>query len=324
MKTKIVGKLGKRGMIVLAVLIAVSMIASAGLLTYFGRITTTATVTQGVMVDENNWNVPVTAEFDAQAGCCYCFEHEITNYGCDPIWLDWETSGLPDMDGITVSFTRSPYLGELELEVLDGFALYDDFVVYVDDILVYTYDAMGNGDENWIIHIVDLLPFEINALGTHTVKVDCTSEMWEYFETYGQLGVNYIQLTCELGTLTDYVDIGDETSEAGHNLVGWGCIEPATHGGTWGGIDDCRATWVLDDESYATVDLTLELECEECGDCIGIPIMEDAFELCPDETIQFLICYDFDMLIIPDTYIITTELVPATEPAIPTPPAPPS
>jgi hypothetical protein len=33
---------------------------------------------------------------------------------------------------------------------------------------------------------------------------------------------------------TDYVDIGNTTSEAGHNLQGWGPIEPDTSGGNWG------------------------------------------------------------------------------------------
>ena len=40
----------------------------------------------------------------------------------------------------------------------------------------------------------------------------------------------------------DSVDIGDTASEAGHNLQGWGPIEPATSGGGYGGIDDCRCT----------------------------------------------------------------------------------
>lgn len=43
--------------------------------------------------------------------------------------------------------------------------------------------------------------------------------------------------------LLDYIDIGDPTSEAGHRLNGWGPIEPATSGGVYGGIDDCRVTW---------------------------------------------------------------------------------
>lgn len=36
-------------------------------------------------------------------------------------------------------------------------------------------------------------------------------------------------------TPIDFVNIGDPTSEAGHNLAGWGPIEPASRGGTWGG-----------------------------------------------------------------------------------------
>ena len=45
----------------------------------------------------------------------------------------------------------------------------------------------------------------------------------------------------------DGVDIGDTTSETGHSLNGWGPIEPLNSGGTWGGIDDARATWVKGD-----------------------------------------------------------------------------
>ena len=41
------------------------------------------------------------------------------------------------------------------------------------------------------------------------------------------------------------VDIGDPTSEgqSGILISGWGPIEPATSGGAYGGIDDCRAVW---------------------------------------------------------------------------------
>lgn len=36
----------------------------------------------------------------------------------------------------------------------------------------------------------------------------------------------------------DFVNIGDPDSEAGHNLYGWGPVEPETHGGHWGGVLD--------------------------------------------------------------------------------------
>jgi hypothetical protein len=44
-------------------------------------------------------------------------------------------------------------------------------------------------------------------------------------------------------TPIDFVNIGDPAGEAGHNLAGWGPIEPARSGGTWGGAGEdgnCR------------------------------------------------------------------------------------
>ena len=40
------------------------------------------------------------------------------------------------------------------------------------------------------------------------------------------------QATC---VTLDLVDVGDPVSEAGHNLVSWGPIEPMTSGGHYGG-----------------------------------------------------------------------------------------
>jgi len=46
-------------------------------------------------------------------------------------------------------------------------------------------------------------------------------------------------------TLVDSVDIGNLTGETGHNLKGWGPVEPATSGGVYGNPGDgtCRVTW---------------------------------------------------------------------------------
>ena len=73
---------------------------------------------------------------------------------------------------------------------------------------------------------------------------------------------------CEWGG--SRVDIGDETSEAGHNLSGWGPIEPAASGGNWGltgptgQVDNCRVIWdISDDAPSATLTLT---NIEPAGD----------------------------------------------------------
>ena len=38
------------------------------------------------------------------------------------------------------------------------------------------------------------------------------------------------------------IDIGNPLSEAGYTLTGWGPIEPATHGGNWGGYSNFDGT----------------------------------------------------------------------------------
>jgi len=57
---------------------------------------------------------------------------------------------------------------------------------------------------------------------------------------------------------TDFVDIG--VAGEGHNMIGWGPIEPATHGGAWGGEGNCRVIWEGeatpdDGKRVATIDL---------------------------------------------------------------------
>ena len=60
---------------------------------------------------------------------------------------------------------------------------------------------------------------------------------------------------------SDYVDIGNPTSEAAHNAVGWGPSEPVATGGNFGGIatwpGTCAVIWhPNDDDPLAEVDMT--------------------------------------------------------------------
>jgi hypothetical protein len=82
----------------------------------------------------------------------------------------------------------------------------------------------------------------------------------------------------------EYVDIGNPVSEAGNNLVGWGPIEPAHSGGTFGGVDDCRAIWAppeADNENWATLTLDFGpvdfqgLRCLDMRHLDGISALDD-------------------------------------------------
>jgi hypothetical protein len=69
--------------------------------------------------------------------------------------------------------------------------------------------------------------------------------------------------------ILDYVDIGDPSSEAGHNLVDWGPVQPDESGGIWGApifptgicrvishvIPDGNGGYVYDQYEWASIDL---------------------------------------------------------------------
>lgn len=304
---KYIGKFGRKAKIGIVLLVVALFVttATAALLPYWGQIRAKGTVAQAVSIDGKPWDKLINFEFDdnpVRPGCCYCNKYTITNIACQGLWLDWEILGL--QEGLYAEWMYPvcggccETLSELEVKVLDGMAEYDDFDVYVDGVLVYSYSASG-GAETWITHNIDLKPYGLPCLGTHTVKIDCTYPTpWPQWSAYGQLAVDYIALyCCDQHYLCDSVDIGKPVSEAGHNLVGWGPVEPMASGGGYGGIDDCRCTWydidakMAGDPSWASVDLTCEIHdqgCEEC-DCQGIPVRWPLY-LEPEESVTLCLC----------------------------------
>jgi hypothetical protein len=84
----------------------------------------------------------------------------------------------------------------------------------------------------------------------------------------------------------DGVDIGVPASEFGHNLVGWGPPEPATHGGSYGGIDECRAIWFDNgdptnpDGNWATLDLDFGMSGDVCLAMMHLEgLADDSFDV---------------------------------------------
>ena len=304
----------KIGIVAITLLVAATLVG-ATLISQFGKVETTMNVIQSITMDGNSYDEVINHNVeDAEAGCCYCFEHEVANNGCEVVTLDFEEWGNPDLIGIDVYYKQRCYLDELVIDVLDGIAD-DSFDVYVDGILVYHYDWSGDTTEIWKTHNIDLTSFKILCYGTHTVKINATGSPWSHFATYGQLGVNMIKLYCYPNVLCDSVDIGNPSSEDGHNLVSWGPVEPSANGGNWGGYGpskpytgDCRVVWDTIDggSTFATVDLT----CDFCECDCEKPDLELPFTLNPDETIEFCICYKLDILLKPGLYTIHHRLVP--------------
>jgi len=91
----------------------------------------------------------------------------------------------------------------------------------------------------------------------------------------------------------DYVDIGNPTSEAGHNLQSWGPPEPATNPGSWGGIaglpnggGTCRVIWSPSD---GTITAEVELNFSGLAEIVSFMhldgIADDTFDVYVDGTL---------------------------------------
>lgn len=174
----------------------------------------------------------------------------------------------------------------LILQHLDGTAR-DAFEVWVyppgepdSAELVFAWPGDDFTEEIWYRSTVS-----VAAHGVRTVRLVSTEDPWSGWPTYGQMAFDTLAVE-ECRPVKDVVDIGNPSSEAGHSLDGWGPIEPATHGGSFGGIADCRAVYASyangDGSDFASADLSFG-DCPEIPKRLRVDHMDgegkDAFEL---------------------------------------------
>ncbi|MCK4415148.1 MAG: T9SS type A sorting domain-containing protein, partial [Candidatus Eisenbacteria sp.] len=121
--------------------------------------------------------------------------------------------------------------------------------------LLFSYPGSPGTSEVWHKTAIRVL-----TSGIMTVKLVAQGEAWSGFGTYGQVAFDAIRVD-DWVPVCSFVDIGVPESESGHNLQGWGPIEPETSGGNYGGIANCRAVYASeangDGNDWATVDLDL-------------------------------------------------------------------
>ena len=97
--------MSRKMMIATAIVVGCFVItASAALLSYYGKVETTATVSQSVLLDGNDYTVPQTHTFDTAGGCYECFEHTLENQGCSEAPINIVTTGL--VGGITTEYYK--------------------------------------------------------------------------------------------------------------------------------------------------------------------------------------------------------------------------
>lgn len=86
------------------------------------------------------------------------------------------------------SFARD---GVLTLRVLNGQAV-DSFKVYVNGVLIDTYTPVAHTGEVWETHTYNLLTM---PTGCVTIKIEATGPSWSGINTYGQLAVDWVNLS---------------------------------------------------------------------------------------------------------------------------------
>jgi hypothetical protein len=207
------------------------------------------------------------------------------NYGgvdnCRPVYAPEDDNRMATVD---LDFGCCEGLKCLTMQHLEGLATNDAFEVYIyppdtprPATPVFTWGGDEQSVEYWMTSGV-----LVDITGIKTVEFYSTEPKWSGWDTYGQVCFDTLMVK-PYTPVKDMVDIGKLTSEAGHNLVGWGPIEPATSGGNYGGIDDCRAIYAPEDND---VSASLELDFGYCScECMVLNmrhldgIAKDAFEV---------------------------------------------
>jgi hypothetical protein len=114
---------------VFAVLIACTLVASAGLLTYYGQVTTEATVQQSVQLRNvggswRNWDNPILKSFTTTGGDCEVEDFEIRNQASIEAEIGIDTSFNTygkGSDGVTVTYwTPEVYSYQKNIPGKDG------------------------------------------------------------------------------------------------------------------------------------------------------------------------------------------------------------
>ena len=318
-------KTGKVILVSMAVAIISVTLVTATLLSYFGQVHTTANVRQSVVMDGNNWNVPISHSFEATGGCNYCFEHNITNRGCDGIWLTFNHEGYPDMIGIDVTVNNYAPPNPCEcvnlpetpvtLVAVDGVSSW--FTMTLSNVPAgyavsngaysgWCVDEYNHMDRN-IQHTVSLytacdpnnpLPdsdwdnvaWLINHKAIGATRAQIQDAIW-YFIDGGYTGSDSVVLSM----INDAKTNGDGFVPAPGQLV-IVVVDASNCVGAPGSAHHHQWTFI-------------EVVMPNCQGVCGTP-MQLPFYLNAGETKHICLCYEFDMLIAPGTYDIYSTLVP--------------
>jgi hypothetical protein len=311
-------------------LIAIAALASAGLLSYYGMITGTATVSQSVLVDGKSYTEPITYTYSGVAGNTVVDgPHNLTNDADIPATVKFETTCCNSTTGqcgyetgaacegitttvtstITESSSYADYASDSQRLValkVSGLTLRD---LLAKD-LEYTVNVTSNPKyaPNINIWITD---------GTNTYVVQAWGKDWS------GTGPHTVSFSGLVTLVAGYGATVNPALGAANTIKG-------THATCYGSPEYCYYTSVSDllaDFGSATV-VKVEVRAQAgaaggqvirpvtfkaAGVTIDVPDSDSItgnIILQPGELLNFYITNTFAINLVPDTYTITTGIVP--------------
>jgi len=322
-KYKILGK--QMPVFVLVALALMAGTASAALLTYYGQITTTVDVQQSILLDGGDHlqiNVDVVEE-DAPGGEEFCFKHHIKNQMSVPGEVELETIYDPNGGGITTTYdseitdiTAYPItdFGSRNNEVCGKIYKYHTLdEIFSGTGLQYGYTVVDGGTYNGASPIVAVLDLDdgrhIALFPGWGARADDTSHSLQFSGTVATA-------TADGGSVP--VDFALYPSDFSSWLYG--------SGPSYGDFEAIKADTVLLNGSEVVVSISFQHQAANTGETDRLDWMDIEFgderndfvqpeELVPfwiesGEEVSFCLCHQFPVNIPPNTYEITTEVIP--------------
>jgi len=279
-------------------------VASAAVISYFGKVQMTATVKQAVLLDGKDYEqMPITEEVEVAGGEQFCSCHWLQSQTSVPVNLEFETSITYD-GGITVEYYKYS-----ELSLSAGDFNYRDPAVpyvklfslkYVDGCFVWTIDLNGSlisGHWSTGAQVLVVTPSKIFTLGISpgvggNVYKEFVGGTWsepmtppEGMETVGEPNDEHFEIKIPVEYLC---------------------------GGKW--AINIEASWPEHSGSYWARYPTTWEGWYDFTNLADFPVEQitSPFTLAPGERLDFIICYKFAVNIKPGTYTITTTVKPVS------------
>jgi len=329
--------------VVLAVLIAGSMIAGAVLIPYFGQVETTAEVKQAVVIGSpgnwHNYNEPIeyTISEDAPGGETFCYKQWVKNRASIPVDVSFDTNTY---EGITTTYRKAiPYSFAYSQDVNDGTVGQLVTTVAEDgDWMVWTFDfpvELFTGDGNLNVGLIIAKDGEGNGPAYQIHNNDGadagyawgTRLMSPWGPTIGDgwFGWHSGDDNTDVTTLSWVEAIGQRNTPWQGIVSGDGIMEIRILKSVLGDSFHWAASPTVGSGFFAPAyDVTMQIPA---GFNWGTPLVTmsipnyiqaelmttfTSLTLQPGEQLLFKICYAFDLHIGAGTYVLTTT-VDATE-----------